>query len=868
VRLGVVDVQFDLMLLDEERHSAALESLALQRLAAGDLTQAFKLADRRCRIPPIAKAHHYTLRGEICHQLGDAEAAIADVARALELAPNNVSANRRMLAWSESATKVDAARRLLAAEHDFPRLAEAIAALREAGQSAFAGVEWTETTVRGWAVWDPADPVQAIIESEGVGSKSERLVADPRHPLATDTASAASFAFDRPRSWTSQRLALYAGETLFYQKRLRPNAQHRRANGAQPRRPAPSSPDSISIIVPIYGDYEATKACLESLLREVKAEPGIRVIVIDDASPDEKIKGMLPSLEGEPRIRLMTNAHNLGFAESVNRGLEETGRDDVIFLNADTVVPPGFAARLKAVAHSAPDIGTVTPLSNNGEFTSFPVPFRSNPIPTYEEICTIDATAARANAEAAIDLPNGIGFCLYVTRPCLDAVGRLSEAFHRGYYEDVDLCLRAREFGFRNVCATSVFVGHAGSRSFGAEKRSLVVQNLETIEQWFPKYRLECAAFLEVDPLRLARGNIERTMAADNKKATLLISGSGLTMRVAETRAQALTSKGASVLLIEICATGSGPAMRISNPSKGAPQSITFGLAAPSECAEAVDYLRLVAPARIEIAGAAKIPVAVLNSILRLKCPVDLLIADGGLLCPRGAFIGSDASACDAPRRERLCDDCLFGLSEFVNPRSHALKEWTVAWEKLLHQARHIYAPDLHAKSFASRFLGRREITVLKRPRVVSAPQQRSAVAAEQSIGFVAVGDGIAEFRLMKRVALAINHEMPERPIVVIGDTIDDLDLMKLDNVYVTGAVETNEYDRVLQHYAIDKLFIPVRRPLFGHPKIAALSGKVPSAFFDWSLGEVSPRPMDLPLSPYLTDDELAAALVPWLSQG
>jgi GT2 family glycosyltransferase len=48
------------------------------------------------------------------------------------------------------------------------------------------------------------------------------------------------------------------------------------------------------------------------------------------------------------------------------------------------------------------------------------------------------------NTGLAVDVPNGIGFCLYVTRRCLDEVGLLSEAFQRGYLEDVDFCLRAR----------------------------------------------------------------------------------------------------------------------------------------------------------------------------------------------------------------------------------------------------------------------------------------------------------------------------------------------------------------------------------------------------------------------------------------
>src|SRR5262249_47347250 len=152
------------------------------------------------------------------------------------------------------------------------------------------------------------------------------------------------------------------------------------------------------------------------------------------------------------------------------------------------IVPPRFINRLAAAAHSSSDIGTVTPFSNNGEYVSFPIPNTFNPLGPYSEVARLDAIAAKVNSGKVVDIPSGIGFCLYITRACCDRVGHFADDFARGYLEDVDFCLRAREQGFRNVCAPSVYVGHAGSRSFGAEKRSLVVRNLRLIEQRFPKH--------------------------------------------------------------------------------------------------------------------------------------------------------------------------------------------------------------------------------------------------------------------------------------------------------------------------------------------------------------------------------------------
>src|SRR5262249_41037716 len=116
--------------------------------------------------------------------------------------------------------------------------------------------------------------------------------------------------------------------------------------------------------------------------------------------------------------------------------------------------------------------------------------------------------------DLVVDLPNGTGFCLYISRACIAAVGHLAETFERGYLEDIDFCLRGREQGFRNVCAPNVYVGHAGSRSFGDTKRALVLKNLAVLDHRFPSFRAESASFVKADPLRPARINIERLRPA------------------------------------------------------------------------------------------------------------------------------------------------------------------------------------------------------------------------------------------------------------------------------------------------------------------------------------------------------------------
>ena len=111
-----------------------------------------------------------------------------------------------------------------------------------------------------------------------------------------------------------------------------------------------------------------------------------RMIVIDDCTPDEDLRALLEERASQGRFTLLKNEENLGFARSVNLALQQRQDGDVLLLNADTIVPRGAIDRLAAATHLEADLGTVTPLSNNGEFTSFPRPNTANALDTIEEI--------------------------------------------------------------------------------------------------------------------------------------------------------------------------------------------------------------------------------------------------------------------------------------------------------------------------------------------------------------------------------------------------------------------------------------------------------------------------------------------------
>jgi GT2 family glycosyltransferase len=427
-------------------------------------------------------------------------------------------------------------------------------------------------------------------------------------------------------------------------------------------------------------------------MNAIKDSPLCNVVLVNDATPNDRLAKYLAKMANLQSVELLNNERNLGFVGSVNRALDHVRKGDIILLNSDTIVPSGFVNRLIAAARLSSDIGTITPLSNNGDLAGFPVRNVASPIGSLETVQSIDNIAAGVNADQVVDIPNGVGFCLYITRECLDAVGFLSEDFDRGYLEDVDFCLRAREHGFRSVCAPSVYVGHVGTKSFGTSKRSLVLRNLDILERRFPKYRIEYGAFSLLDPLRPYRAAIEREVPAPSTSPRLLVTGVGVVGAVTRARVRELVTDAQSVMVLEVRHGGRGPTISITNGAGGIPQSIQFALFSAIERAALFDYVKKLQPSRIEILDPANLPPMLVCLLVDLKVPYEIFIADAGLLSRLGEPVALSAARLAACRSPRL-NKAITSTVDRVGGR-----EATEGWLNMVRGAQRILVPCEHAK--------------------------------------------------------------------------------------------------------------------------------------------------------------------------
>jgi GT2 family glycosyltransferase len=266
------------------------------------------------------------------------------------------------------------------------------------------------------------------------------------------------------------------------------------------------------IVLPVYGAAAELADCLESLERTLA--PGVPVLIADDASPGQDVAQVLAQAQERGRLALRhaRRARNLGFVGNVNLALRESAPHDVILLNSDTVTSPGWYEAMVRCADSDPRIATITPWSNNAEICSVPDFCRSAPIP--QDLGAV-AAAAAAGQPAYPELPTGVGFCMFLRRAALDALGDFDQAtFGRGYGEENDWCLRAEAHGWRNVLCDDAYVAHRGGASFSAVGLAPGGENLARLNARYPGYNARIAEFILQDPLKPHRERLAQRLRA------------------------------------------------------------------------------------------------------------------------------------------------------------------------------------------------------------------------------------------------------------------------------------------------------------------------------------------------------------------
>ncbi len=225
----------------------------------------------------------------------------------------------------------------------------------------------------------------------------------------------------------------------------------------------------VIVVILNWNNAPDTIACLDSL-RRVEYR-NTEIIVVDNGSTDES----LPQLrEAYPRIELLETGENLGYAEGNNVGIRHAlaARPDyVCVLNNDTEVAPDFITRLVEEAESDPAIGIVGPKMYFFEppdmvFAAGSLVEWDGGVLNQRGIWQRESAIGPLYGDCPEDVDFIIGCGVLIKRTVLEQVGLLDPRYYLNF-EDVDLCIRALQAGYRVRYTPHAVLRHKVSASLG-----------------------------------------------------------------------------------------------------------------------------------------------------------------------------------------------------------------------------------------------------------------------------------------------------------------------------------------------------------------------------------------------------------------
>lgn len=226
---------------------------------------------------------------------------------------------------------------------------------------------------------------------------------------------------------------------------------------------APSKPRfKASIIIPVFNKLELTRQCLTTLA-SATTMPEYEVIVVDNASTDGTAE-FLTELGGD--VQVIRNPENYGFAIACNQGAKAARGEFLLFLNNDTIPTDGWLNALVDEVERHTDVAVVGSklLYEDGTIQHAGVAFSRIWFSPYHIYKGFPADAPSVNRRREFQCVTAA--CMLVRREVFESVEGFDEGYRNGF-EDVDLCLKIGERGWRIVYQPKSVLYHLESQTPG-----------------------------------------------------------------------------------------------------------------------------------------------------------------------------------------------------------------------------------------------------------------------------------------------------------------------------------------------------------------------------------------------------------------
>jgi N-acetylglucosaminyl-diphospho-decaprenol L-rhamnosyltransferase len=231
----------------------------------------------------------------------------------------------------------------------------------------------------------------------------------------------------------------------------------------------------FSVVTVNYRSWPYTLRCIDSLYGT--GYKNFEVVVVDN---DQEVPPELPH-----PVHLIHNPENVGFARACNQGTYASRGENVMFINPDTLVENGFFESLEEFLDENPKAGVVGPriVGEEGDVQltarkelSFVSGFLGRTslltrlFPKNPLVKRLFPAAEKLTGPTVVDWISGT--CMTVRRRTLDEIGPMDERFFM-YFEDADLCRRAREAGWLVYYLPQIEIFHHSGASSQNRPRAI-----------------------------------------------------------------------------------------------------------------------------------------------------------------------------------------------------------------------------------------------------------------------------------------------------------------------------------------------------------------------------------------------------------
>ncbi|MGA7749990.1 MAG: glycosyltransferase family 2 protein [Gallionella sp.] len=217
----------------------------------------------------------------------------------------------------------------------------------------------------------------------------------------------------------------------------------------------------LSCVIVNYRTPHLVLDCLASFLPELNGMDA-RVVVVDNHSGDdspEVIRAWLGKHDAGSKVDFVQSVQNAGFAAGNNIGIKTQRAQYYLLLNSDTLIRPGAIQTIMDTATRYPEAGLISPRlewpDGAGQESCFRFITPFSELIAASQTGLVDWLLSRyivaLPVQTQIARPQWTSFaCVLVRDEVFQQVGLLDEGYFM-YFEDVELCHRARKAGWQIV---------------------------------------------------------------------------------------------------------------------------------------------------------------------------------------------------------------------------------------------------------------------------------------------------------------------------------------------------------------------------------------------------------------------------------